>query len=336
MDALGKIAIADSSAINSLSQMLSDAQEPLLRCHVASTLLKIDAGSERAIAVLSEILETVPLERELPQPVPPDHHKQKALREYLLWRTADSLGRDNSNCQSASDVLFQLAQTCISTTPCLPVLYSLSAIDRTVAIRALIQLMESRPNSFLFEALAFFCSVDVGNELVIDALVRLIHSSDYQSNVFSAAGSLGVVDPFNSLAIETLIELLESEDNSPWSVARELGNMGINDLSLPALIKFVQVFQKAGDWRDRKRLTDCFKDLTLRQRMIVVQELKGFLSPKSAESAEEDQFDSGAADLWDDLEGVRAEVCYQIIWHCAAKMSYPDFYRAWAGKESLT
>lgn len=57
VEALGKIAIDNSVAITELSQMLSNAQEPLLRCHIAVALLRINRENSRAMSVLFEILE---------------------------------------------------------------------------------------------------------------------------------------------------------------------------------------------------------------------------------------------------------------------------------------
>ncbi|MGG6265356.1 hypothetical protein ACQ4M3_14105 [Leptolyngbya sp. AN03gr2] len=335
VEALGKIAIGDLTAIAELTQMLSDAQEPLLRCHVAAALLRIDKNNSKAMTVLTEILETAQTEVKLLEPETFSRSELGGLPEYLLWRAADSLARNDPNSQSAIDVLVQLVQTSISDTSCLPVLYSLLEIDSTkqLAINALIQLLETKPDDFLCEALSIFRDVEVGNESVINALTRLIQRSQSQSNRYAAAGVLGVVDPDNSLAIATLIELLESDYWSLWSIAQELGRVGINDeQAIAALLKFVQTFRRTSDRRDRQRLTDCFKHLKLKELLsYVVQELKDYLDPKHTD-LDDDQFESGACFEWEDVEGVRSEVAYQIIWNCAQNMSYPDFYQAWTGE----
>lgn len=225
-------------------------------------------------------------------------------------------------------------QTSISGTPCLPLLYSLLEIDSTkqLAINALIQPLETKPDDFLCEALSIFRGVEVKNEVVINALTRLIQRSQNQSNRYAAAGALEVIDPGNSLAIETLIELLTS-NSFPWSVAQELGAIAIDDeRAITALLKFVQTFQKTSDRRDRQRLTDCFKHLKAKDLLAkVVQELKDCLTPKWIE-LNEDEFEGGAYLEWEEVEGVRSEVAYQIIWNCAQNMIYSDFYQAWTGE----
>lgn len=62
----------------------------------------------------------------------------------------------------------------------------------------------------------------------------------------------------------------------------------------------------------------------------VVQELKDYLTPKRAE-LNEDVFKGGACLEREDIEEVRVEVAYQIIWNRAQNVSYPDFYHAWTG-----
>ncbi|BAU09530.1 PBS lyase HEAT domain protein repeat-containing protein [Leptolyngbya sp. NIES-3755] len=338
VDALGSVAIDNSTAIAELTQMLSDAQEPLLCCHVAAALLRIDRNNSKAMTVLTEILETAQVAQTEVKLLELETFSRSELRElpeYLLWRAADSLARNDPNSQSAIGILIQLVQTSISDTPCLPILYSLLDIDSTkqLAINALMQLLETKPDDFLCEALPIFRGVEVGNELVIDALTRLIQRSQSQSNRYAAAGALGTVDPGNSFAIATLIELLESDDRFLWSIAQELGNIGIDDeQAISALLKFVQTFQRTSDRRDRQRLTDCFKHLKSKELLsCVVQELKDYLDPKQTD-LDDDQFEGGAYFEWEDVEGVRSEVAYQIIWNCAQNMSYPDFYQAWTGE----
>lgn len=81
-----------------------------------------------------------------------------------------------------------------------------------------------------------------------------------------------------------------------------------------------------------QRLTDCFKHLGAQELLAeVVQGLKSYLTPKRAE-LNDDVFEWGACLEWEDVEGVRAEVAYQIIWNCAQNMIYPDFYHAWTGE----
>jgi HEAT repeat protein len=266
IEALGEIEIDDPTAIAELTQMLVSAQEPLVRCHIAAALLRIDKNNSSAMTVLMQILETVQTEVARLKLETPIRTRLRELPEYLLWRSADSLVRNNSNCQIAIETLVQLVQTLTPTTPCLSVIYSLLDLDSTnkLAINALIQLLDAKPDDFLFEMLWIFRSAEIGDELVINALTRLIRNLQSRTNRYVVAGALGVVDPGNLFAIETLIELLQSDnsDRSDWHIAQELGNIGISDeRSIAALIKFVQTFQRTSDRWDRSRLTDCFKQL---------------------------------------------------------------------------
>ncbi|MBD2079267.1 hypothetical protein [Leptolyngbya sp. FACHB-17] len=161
VEALGRIAIDDSTVIAELTQMLSDAQEPLLRCHIAAAMLRIDKNNSTAITVLGEILEAAQInqtEIELLELETLTRSELRGLSEYSLRRAADSLVRNDPDCQSAIDILVQLVQTSISDTPCLPVLNSLLEIDNTkqLAIHALIQLLETNPMIFFAKLCQFF------------------------------------------------------------------------------------------------------------------------------------------------------------------------------------
>jgi hypothetical protein len=338
IEILGKIAVGHPTAIAQLSTLLIETETLSLRCDTAAALLRVDARNERAIATLREILATA--QAQSIQPLS-DSESQK-ITASTLWRAADSLGRNDPTYQPAIDALLQLAQTAISTTPCLPVINSLIHIDPThqLALNALLKLVETSPDSSLYDTLHWFSTIGAGDDRVIEALVKLIQTTTSDFNRRSAASQLDRLDPGSALAIKTLKELSRSsEEREDWAIIYEyifcdLRDMGINDrCALSVLVKFIQRFERVPFWQGTVGFADIFKSSQdsglLRD---VVRSLKDYLNPKCliyAEDSEKNSQSSSASTTWQDLDGQRIEICHYIIWNCAQNMSYPDFHRAW-------
>jgi hypothetical protein len=337
IEILGKIAVGHSTAIAQLSTLLIETEAVSLRCDTAAALLRVDAGNERAIATLCEILATAQAQS---VPLPSNSESQK-ITASTLWRAADSLVRNDPTYQPAIDALLHLAQTEISTTPCLPVINSLIHIDptRQLALNALLKLVETSPDSFLYDTLHWFSIIGAGDKRVIKALVKLIETTTSDYNRRAAAFQLDRLDPGNALAIKTLKELSRQSEGEEWAIIYEyifcdLRDMGINDRSsLAVLVKFIQRFEKSLFWQGSVGFADIFKSSQdsglLRD---VVRSLKDYLNPKRltyAEDCEKNSRGSSAAITWQDLDGQRIEICHHIIWNCAQNMSYADFHRAW-------
>ncbi len=176
VEELESIAFGNKFVIYRLSKSLSEPQALSARAHLAAALLKLDPGNQKAIAVLHEIIQFTRLcltkERTFPQ---------SGFDESLLWRVSDCLLRDDHTCQPAIEALQFLAQTCISTTPALPVLYSLGAVDPELAIESFLELMETQPDGFLYDTIGYLFSLQLEDlrsyDRITDSFVQFIQKS---------------------------------------------------------------------------------------------------------------------------------------------------------------
>ncbi|MEH1811427.1 MAG: HEAT repeat domain-containing protein [Nostoc sp.] len=124
---------------------------------------------------------------------------------------------------------------------------ALQQTDRTKAIAALVQLLQSKDVDYNTrrQAASSLGQIDPGNKIVIAPLVQLLQSKDVDDYTrMQAAESLGQIDPGNEFAIAALVKLLQSKDVDNfirWQVAKSLGEIGTgNKIAIAALVQLLQ------------------------------------------------------------------------------------------------
>ncbi|MEH2238547.1 HEAT repeat domain-containing protein [Nostoc sp.] len=124
---------------------------------------------------------------------------------------------------------------------------ALQHTDRTKAIAALVQLLQSKnlSDSSRNEVVSNLGQIGTGNEFAIAALVKLLQSKTVDDTTRrEAAESLGRIDPGNELAITVLVELLHSthvDDKTRRQVAKSLGKIDPgNKVAIATLVKLLQ------------------------------------------------------------------------------------------------
>ncbi|MEH2264169.1 hypothetical protein [Nostoc sp.] len=148
-----------------------------------------------------------------------------------------------------------------------------------------------------------------------------------------------IIDPVNPKAIATLCQIRESNPYEYESILMDavqnleqldsgnnLVKEKLNEV-IPILIQFIQIFQQDDDNKNfnqyptvqlsyESSLLDLANSLTkiLQSEHLpqVVITLKDYLSEQ----------------LYDN-NSYRYEAAFNIIWHCAENMNYPDFYKGW-------
>ena len=124
---------------------------------------------------------------------------------------------------------------------------ALQQTDRTKAINALVQLLQSNhvDDSTRRQAAYSLGKIGTGNEIAIAALVQLLqsnHVDDYTRR--QAAYSLGKIDPGNEIAIAALVQLLQSnhvDDYTRGQAASSLGKIDTgNEIAIAALVQLLQ------------------------------------------------------------------------------------------------
>ncbi|MBD1831465.1 hypothetical protein H6F61_01910 [Cyanobacteria bacterium FACHB-472] len=147
--------------------------------------------------------------------------------------------------------------------------------------------------------------------------MHLIQTTQNESNIWTAAESLGRIDPGNKIAIATLVKLVQTSEQADWrrQAACSLGEIHASDeTAVATLIQFIQTVQDENeDEYFLRRLADSFKRISqTSQLMQVVTALKDYLDEQVFKNC-----------------FYRFEACDRIIWHCSQNLTYPDFYEAW-------
>ncbi len=214
-------------------------------------------------------------------------------------------------------------------------------------IAPLLQLLKSTDysNDTFMWATNSLRNIDPGNELVIAALVQLLKSTDVDDDTRKwATEILGKIGTGNEQAIAALLQLLKStdtdDDTRSWA-AESLEKIGMgNEQAIAALVELLKstdvdeeihriaakslVEIGTGNEQAITALVDLLKstDTDDDTRKEAVESLEKIL--------QDGQFGDAVKALKDHLyESETFEYFYQVMWHCAQNMPYPDFYQAW-------
>ncbi|MBD2465030.1 NACHT domain-containing protein [Oscillatoria sp. FACHB-1407] len=147
------------------------------------------------------------------------------------------------------------------------------------------------------------------NQAAINSLKELIQPSHDQSTRWQIAEILIEIEPDNQSVIQYLIEvMLDSEDEMLFTRIAEilLKAHPNHKVTIQALIDLVCFGRD--DYERERTVLILKRVLHIRLLPSVVRQLKEYIN--------DDNLNRGAA-------------CFEILWHCAQNMSYPDFYRAW-------
>ncbi|HBL58292.1 MAG TPA: PBS lyase, partial [Cyanobacteria bacterium UBA8803] len=152
-----------------------------------------------------------------------------------------------------------------------------------------------------------------GNESAIAALIRILDTTDHDSTRWQAADSLGKIGTGNESAIAALIRILDTTDDESTrrQAAYSLGKIGTgNERAIAALIR---ILDTTDDESTRRQAADSLKEILQdHQLWLVIPALKDYLT---------DQVYENNFNLY--------EHSYELIWHCAQTLPYPEFYQAW-------
>jgi HEAT repeat protein len=348
---LGKIATGNRTTIAAFTEFLQTNQGNHICIHVAKALWQIDKGNVNAIAILVQMVAIDKLYWSLAASYLREITSKNtdvisALTERIA--TAD----ESVRCDAAASLLkFEPDnEVAIATLLRIPqssnyigcrqqAADSLLNIDphNQVALHTLFSLIEylgqSPPDPEYVSYIAWVSTrslqkIDPSNQLAIAALINLLNTAQKDSNLYVAVGCLGDFAAGNKDAIAALTKLIcFTEDNYLLlKVAYSLGRIDPgNQKAFSTLIEFIQSFNEwdetefysAEDERSRSdsQLLDAVDKLQeilpINQMPQVITALKDYLNKFPQDSS------------------CRYEACYNLIWHCAQNMTYPDFFEAW-------
>ena len=214
-----------------------------------------------------------------------------------------------------------------------------------VAVTALIEIINSTKKESIRRKAAFSLGkCESGNQLAISTLEKIITSSTNEFQKQFAADNLLTISPENKIAlvvnsskkklkkdhkpvrrksknksknndkaIIALIEGIESAKNDDSKRRRASSLAKLEPQNQLAFHTLVNLVKSAPKDSDRKNAAEDLKNIIVEQQMS-----KLIFSLK-------DCFDEKINDV--NLEEFRH--CYKLLWYCAQKMNYGDFYQAW-------
>lgn len=367
-DSLAEIAKNNPSVIVFLVKLIHNSQDEFVRKLVAISLGRIEKDEPMAIDALVDLIynsKHIYTSRQATgslQKIAKDNSKAIATfvdlihncqDEFTCRLAAAGLGRvrQHSSKEIAIATLVELSHTSEHESLRGQAAFSLRRIgkDNSIVIAALGKLIDnSHDESTLIQAATSLGEIDKYNQTAITTLVKIIQKPQNEHHCRQAAESLGKIKKDHPVAIDALVELmLESKDeDNRWRTVSILGEIGKNNqIVIDALVKLIQksqnefihwqaadslgkidkdnpmaittlvkLIQNSQDETTRKLAVGSLKKLLTETKKMteVVIFLKDYLSYETYENNFK-QFSD----------------CYNLIWHCAQNMNYPDFHKAW-------
>ncbi|MCD8490197.1 MAG: NACHT domain-containing protein [Desertifilum sp.] len=218
-------------------------------------------------------------------------------------------------------------------------LYILSKIDITrkhFFIKNIIGILENGASDLLiYEIIG---KVAYNNPKVIQILTNKIQTSDNNCEKYWIANSLGKINSSHSLTIDALINLLDCQDEDViLEVIESLGEFGFKQYQ--AIQSLKKITNKTSD-PYRRRLAayslarispdQCDQDTAVE---ILIDELKSerdlFRHFDVSQQLQQVLKKDFLSKVISNLRNCNTQPAYQVLWHCAQNLSYPDFYQAW-------
>ncbi|MCT7975135.1 HEAT repeat domain-containing protein [Laspinema olomoucense] len=335
---LGAIDPGNPEAIPGRFKLIAHSESEYTRRQAASSLEAIDPGNPEAIAGLVNLIAY--------------SESEEICREAAS--TLEAIGAGNPEVIAGLVNLIAYSRFESTRREAASTLEAIGA-GNPEAIAVLVNLIAySRFESTRRQAASTLEAIGAGNPEAIARLVNLIAHSQSEETRRQAASSLGAIDPGNPEAISELVNLIahsQSEETrrqaassleaigagNPEAIARLVNliahsqseetrrqaasSLGAIDPGNPeAIAGLVNLIAHSEYKFTRTQAASSLTNIltTEEQMSLVVSALKDCLSTETDKN--ENDFD-------------RYEESFQVIWHCAQNLPYPEFYRAWHGEE---
>ncbi|MEH2115476.1 HEAT repeat domain-containing protein [Nostoc sp.] len=336
----GEIPVGDKTAIASLVQTIETILSEEICFFAIIDLGKIAVGNPTAIAALVHLVETT-------------------LNKENCSNAITALGKIAVGDQTAIASLVKFLQInqgdkiCFGASP-------LWQIDpgNAVALKALVYILETSASASLINCAATYLlnqfsenktAIATGNKVAITTLSEILENTLHQTSEdewerLYAAEGLVKIDPGNSKAIATLFQIRESSQNRFMRLQAsqslvdavqnleqlDLGNKLVKERLKQAVLLLVQDienFQEYDDYENKFSLKpthqlsyeSCLLDIAESLTKILQSEhlpqvvitLKDYLGKQFYKN-----------------NSYRYEAVFNIIWHCAENLTYPDLHKA--------
>ncbi|MEH1965080.1 HEAT repeat domain-containing protein [Nostoc sp.] len=319
--ALGNIAYGNRIAIATLIDFIKIYKDDVICSHASKALWDIDPGNPIALNTLVQILETTEntylLDMSVRYLMVIDPGNKAVItilteriktteNEFFLCKAALCLGKFDSGNRVAITTLSKILETAEEEWV---YFYAADILAPTndyqqQIIKAMWKMVNLKDERTSLSALFILLKIDSNNQQAFEALIRLLNITKHESILTSAAYSL-----------------------QQFNLSRKLEAEKLNEL-IAIFIRFIQTHHYLEVEEDEnedlfplERLSyeSCLLDITDNLISIIQSEhfpqvvitLKDYLSKQFYKN-----------------NSYRYEAVFNIIWHCAQNLTYPDFYKA--------
>ncbi|MEH1934586.1 MAG: hypothetical protein V7L14_12875 [Nostoc sp.] len=321
----------NKTAIATLSKTLETSQSDGERLQAAKSLLQVDSNNQIAINVLLELVKNLG-----------QSPKDPYYTQCLAWEATRTLSQIDPSNKIAINALVDLIRTANHHSYLNLAVQDLGLFGagNKTAIATLIELIAStKDDSLLCDAAGSLGKIDSGNKVVVSTLSQVLETTQDEWGRLYAAKNLLEIDPVNLKAIATLCQIMEINPYQDESILTDavqnleqlnlenkLIKEKLNEV-ISTLIRFIQIYQQDDDNKNcfsnkatiRLPYESCLLDIADSLTKIlqsehlpqVVISLKDYLSKQFYKN-----------------NSYRYEAVFNIIWHCAENLTYPDFHKA--------
>lgn len=165
---------------------------------------------------------------------------------HILHVASEKLGKLDPGNKSAIAALVLLLEVIPNDFNLWNITHSLMKIDpdNPAGISTLVKLTQADTNGWSDLSRRRWCTVAVGNEIVINALVQLLQTITDIETIVCTIKNLGVIATGNEIAINALIELMQTTENKYICLYAviSLGEIALgNPTAIAALTEFLQI-----------------------------------------------------------------------------------------------
>ncbi|MBN3907216.1 MAG: HEAT repeat domain-containing protein [Nostoc sp. NMS1] len=319
--ALGNIAYGNQIAIATLIDFIQRYKDDVICSHAAKALWDIDPGNPIALNTLVQIIETTEntylLDMSVRYLMVIDPGNKAVItilteriksteNEFFLCKAALCLGKFDSGNRVAITTLSKILETAEEEWV---YFYAADILAPTndyqqQIIKAMWKMVNLKDEHTSLDALFILLEIDSNNQQAFDTLIRLLNTTKNQSILTSAAYSLQQLNPSIKLETKKLNELItvfiRLIQTHHYLEVEEDEN---EDLFPLEWLSYESCLLDIAD-----NLTSIIQKEHLPQIVIT---LKDYLSKKFYKNS-----------------SYRYEAVFNIIWHCAENLTYPDFHKA--------
>ncbi|MEH1949874.1 MAG: hypothetical protein V7K77_23415 [Nostoc sp.] len=319
--ALGKIAYGNETAIATLIDFIQKYKDDVVSSSAAAALWDIDPGNPIALNTLVQILETTE-------------------NTYLLDMSVRYLMVIDPGNKAAITILTERIKTTENEFFRCKAALCLGKFDlgNRVAITTLSKILETSEEKWVyFHAADILAPINDYQQQIINAMWKMVNLKDERTSL-NALFILLKIDSNNQQAFDSLIRLLNTTKHESiltsaaysiqqFNLSRKLEAEKLNEL-IAVFIRFIQTHHYLEVEEDENEdlfplewlsYESCLLDIADDLISIIQSEhlpqvvitLKDYLSKQFYKS-----------------NSYRYEAVFNIIWHCAENLTYPDFHKA--------